>query len=203
MSALTIRPPIVSQPGEPVWAIAEFYPEQGSWTREEYLALPTNRLAEFDNGVIEVLPLPSKIHQLIVAFFYELLKAFTAGRGRVIFAPYPLAIPTGTFREPDVLYMTPEQDARSSNEYAEAAELVIEVVSEHQPARDYLLKREDYAAAGVPEYWIVDRFKKQILVLVLENGQYAEHGTFGPGETATSRRLPGFAVAVDRMLAQD
>src|ERR1700678_345312 len=65
-----------AQPGEPVWEIAELFPEQGAWSEEDYLALTTNRLVEFDNGMIEVLPLPTLSHQLIAAFIYDLLKAF-------------------------------------------------------------------------------------------------------------------------------
>ena len=51
------------------------FPEQGLWTERQYLALKTNRLVEFDNGTIEFLPAPTKTHQLIVLFFYEVLKA--------------------------------------------------------------------------------------------------------------------------------
>lgn len=203
MSAASIPSPIVSKRGEPVWAIAEFYPQQGTWSEEAYLAIPTKRIVEYDNGSIEILPMPTRVHQLMVALFYELLKSFLAGKGRVIFAAYPLKIPTGKYREPDVLYMTPEQDARARNKYTDAAELVMEVVSEDDPKRDYIDKREDYAAAGVPEYWIVDRFKNQIIVLALVNGSYVEHGVFARGQSATSRLLPGFVISVDVMMSQE
>ena len=46
----------VSRPGEPTWEIAELFPEQGGWTEEQYLALKTRRLVEYDNGTIEVRP---------------------------------------------------------------------------------------------------------------------------------------------------
>ena len=107
-------PQRTSQLGEPVWEIAELFPQQGFWTEQEYLALKTNHLVEFDNGTIEVLPLPTKTHQIVVLFLYELLKSFITGRfgGRVLVAPYPLRVPTGKFREPDVMYLTPEQDWR-------------------------------------------------------------------------------------------
>ncbi len=41
---------------EPAWEVAHLFPAQGHWSEEEYLALNTNRLVEFDQGVIEVLP---------------------------------------------------------------------------------------------------------------------------------------------------
>ena len=191
--------------GQPVWEIAELFPEQGSWTAEGYLALTTNRLVEFDHGRIEILSVPTKIHQLIVTYLFESLKAFVTGRGLgglVLFAGYRFKIHDNLFREPDVLYMTSDQDARSGNIFTEAAELVMEVVSPDDPKRDYVSKRADYAAAGVPEYWVVDAAARQVLVLRLEAGAYVEHGKFGPGQRATSARLPGFGVSVDEVLAQ-
>jgi len=194
--------PSPSRRGEPAWEIVELFPEQGSWTEGEYLSLRTNRLVEFNNGVIEVLPLPTRTHQLIVAFLYEMLKAFVAGNGRVFFSPYPLRIPTASYREPDVLWLTPAQDAQAQEQFTRAAELVIEVVSPSDPERDYVTKRADYAAAGVPEYWIVDAAEQTVVVLRLAGGAYVEHGRFGPGQSATSHRLPGLAVAVDDVLSQ-
>ncbi len=58
----------LSQPGEPPWEIALLYPVQGSWTESDYLELGTNRLVEFADGCIEVLPTPTTLHQPIVRF---------------------------------------------------------------------------------------------------------------------------------------
>ncbi len=58
-------PEPASQLGEPVWEIAYLFPPQGSWSAEQYLALGTNRLIEFDHGSLEVLPMPTLAHQLI------------------------------------------------------------------------------------------------------------------------------------------
>jgi Uma2 family endonuclease len=62
-------------------------------------------------------------------------------------------------------------------------------------------KREEYAAAGIAEYWIVDPREHQILVLTLDGETYRVHGEFGRGATATSRLLPGFSVSVDAVVA--
>jgi Uma2 family endonuclease len=196
--------PTVARRGEPVWEIAELFPEQGRWTERDYLALNTNRLVEFDNGMIEVLPVPKKTHQLIVLFLCEALKALLASRGMrgvVVPAPYRLRIPSGKYREPDVLYLTAEQDAQASEDFTQAAELVMEVVSADDPDRDYVSKRSDYASTGVPEYWIVDYHQHLIVVLELVNGQYAERGRFGPRQRATSSRLEGFGIAVDELMS--
>jgi len=58
--------------------------------------------------------------------------------------------------------------------------LVAKVVSpykSHQDdnyRRDYRNKRLQYAARGIPEYWIVDPTEEQVVVLQLESGKYVE-----------------------------
>lgn len=97
--------------------------------------------------------------------------------------------PAGKFREPDVLHLTAEQDARAGEEFTEAAEIVAEVVSPDDPDRDYVTKRLDYAAGGVPEYWIVDYAARQVTVLRLDpaTGHYAEN-TASSGRGSKRRR---------------
>jgi Uma2 family endonuclease len=200
MHGITAQTPTIARPGEPVWEIAELFPEQGDWTEGQYLSLKTNRLVEFDNGIVEVLPVPTKTHQLIVLYFYELLKSFiirSARGGVALVAPYRLRIPSGKFREPDVIYLTPVQDSHAGEAFTDGAELVMEIVSHDDPDRDYITKRRALAEAGVPEYWIIDCATREVLVLRLEGTQYAEYGRFRPGERAVSSQLQGFAVAVE------
>ena len=85
----------------------------------------------------------------------------------------------------------------------EGADLVVEVVSEGEEnrERDLVKKREEYAKAGISEYWIVDPQEKQITVLVLEGQTYREHGVFKPGTVATSFLLAGFSASVDAVFA--
>jgi Uma2 family endonuclease len=119
----------------------------------------------------------------------------------VLFAPYRLRVPARRYREPDILFLTPEQDARTKEEFTDSAEVVMEVVSADDPERDYIKKRRDYAEAGVAEYWIVDHAQRAITVLCLSGGQYVEHGKYGPGQKAESARLAGFSVQVDELLS--
>jgi Uma2 family endonuclease len=63
-----------------------------------------------------------------------------------------------------------------------------------------VVKRHDYAQAGIPEYWIIDPQTEMITVLGLQGDQYGTHGVFGRGDSATSALLPGFAVTVSQVL---
>jgi Uma2 family endonuclease len=192
-----------NQPGEPPWDVARLFPLQGSWTEDDYLELGTNHLVEFSDGCIEVLSIPTKAHQRIVRMLFLLLQRFvsTKARGEVFFAPLPVRLWPGKFREPDIVYVRPGRA-----EYAgqpEGADLVVEVVSGGQEnrRRDVEVKPQEYAKAGVSEYWIVDPQEETISVLVLERGAYRRHGVFGIGEVANSTVLPGFVAPVKDVFA--
>src|SRR6266446_7182381 len=90
--------------GEPAWEIAYLFPAQGSWTEPEYLGLPGNRLVELSNGFLEVLPMPTMSHQMIVLALYRALLGFTAkdGLGTVLVAALRVRLWKGKIREPDV-----------------------------------------------------------------------------------------------------
>jgi Uma2 family endonuclease len=192
--------PIGGEPfGERVWERAYRVPGQDCGTEEEYLGLDTNHLVEYADGRIEILPMPTLDHQLIMLFLRDALVAYLAGAGRrgtVIVAPYKVRLGPGRFREPDVVLVLAEHAAGMGQQFTTVADLVIEIVSESNPEHDWETKRLEYAQAGIPEYWIVDPQRGRIAVLTLAGTGYVEHGTFVPGQTASSVLLPGFTVEV-------
>ena len=201
----TLQPRIPSAAGGPTWEVARFAPQQGRWTEEAYLRLPTNNLVERVNGRLEFPPMPSDLHQVIVLRLYDMLRDHARDIGlnaAVRVASLPMRTPNGN-REPDVLFLRDESDPRRQAQLWDGADLVAEVVSPDDPNRDYVAKRVDYAAAGIPEYWIADprpRHRK-ITVLVLDGDRYREHGVFRRGQTAAGVLLPGFAADVTDTLA--
>ncbi|HNP85083.1 MAG TPA: Uma2 family endonuclease [Kouleothrix sp.] len=176
---------------------------QGLWTDAQYLRLTnqTNRLLEFTDGVIEVLPMPTDKHQTILEFLFLALREFMLPRGgKVLFAPLRLQIRLDKFREPDILLILTADDPRRQNSFWLGADLVVEIVSPDDPERDTVEKVADYAEAGIPEYWIVNPLEETITVLQLAGEQYAELGVFGRGAQAHSALLAGFEIAVDVVL---
>jgi len=188
---------------EPVWEIATLFPDQGQWSEEEYLGLGTNRLVEFSDGTLEVLPMPTQTHQTIVFLLSRLLYAFASTKavGYVLPAALRVRLWEGKYREPDVGFMLSEHASRRHESYWEGADLVMEVVSNspEDRRRDLVTKRREYAQAGIPEYWIVDPQSQTVTVLGLDGRGYVEGGLYGQGETAQSVLLPEFAVAVNEI----
>ena len=191
-----------AETAEPAWDVALLFPNQGAWSVEEYLGLDTNHLVEFSHGFIDVLPMPTQSHQLIVAFLYRGLLAVVTARnlGCVLTVPFRIQLWPGKFREPDVVFLSAEHADRRGEQYWEGADLVMEVVSQDNRDHDLVTKRREYARAGIPEYWIVDPQEEAITVLTLEGDTYAVHGEFERGAEATSVLLAGFTVAVDEVL---
>ena len=191
--------------GQPTWDIALLFPAQGTWSEEEYLALPTNQLVEYADGCLEVLPMPTTLHQWIVLHLCRLLDDFASARGLGVALPAPLRVQlwADKFREPDIVFMRSQNRRRAGNEFWEAADLVMEVLSDapDDRRRDLVTKRREYARAGISEYWIVDPKERLITVLRRQGQKYIVHGTFKTGQTARSYLLAGFAVDVTAALA--
>jgi Uma2 family endonuclease len=188
---------------EPAWDIARLFPPQGGWSEDEYLKLPGSPLAEFDHGRIEVLDLPSELHQLLVAWLYRALVEFVGASalGTVLFAPFPVKLWEGKIREPDIVFMRREHADRRHRQFWQGADLVMEVMSPEDRRRDSETKRREYAMAAIPEYWLVDPSNRRVTVLVREADAslYSVHGIFESGHTASSATLSGFTIDVDAL----
>lgn len=65
--------------------------------------------------------------------------------------------------------------------------------------RDYEWKRQQYEWWQIPEFWIIDRHRQQIIALVLKEGCYTERIYRGP-ETIRSAAFPTFTVLVAQVL---
>ena len=203
-----------SSRGEPTWEAAEFlHPRQGDWTEEEYLAVEAacEGTVEFVDGRLEFHAMADWVHADLKNFFERALRNFIEPRaiGRIYTSDLTVKLWPGRDRLPDVL-LIPAEVRRGGRRYPTAADVALaaEVVSPDPESveRDHAAKRTEYAAAGIPEYWIVDATDPAdpfVLVLTLPDGadEYRVHGEYRPGGTATSVLLDGFAVDVAALFA--
>lgn len=80
--------------------------------------------------------------------------------------------------------------------------IVVEIVSPGKQAwqRDYQEKRDEYLAIGVKEYWVIDRFSRQMTVYQANDGKFSESVIKETG-SYTTERLPGFKLKIADLLA--
>jgi len=79
-------------------------------------------------------------------------------------------------------------------------ELIIEVVSpgKTNEERDYRFKRSEYAAKGVPEYWVINPEASRVTVFTLEAGFYEE--VMCTGEMLIQSRFEVLQLTVEQVL---
>ena len=136
------------------------YPRQGSYTIDDYLALPDDQRVELIDGVIYDMSAPTTPHQLIGGEIYALLREFLLRKkGSCIpfIAPVDVRLDKDnrTMVQPDVCVVCDLSKIDRAGIYG-APDYVVEVLSPSTKMKDILIKMRKYQNAGVREYWMVD-----------------------------------------------
>ena len=113
-------------------------------------------------------------------------------------------------RFPDVVVLRPEHLEQTKRRLtitfdALPPKLVVEVVSpgDRNRDRDYERKRQQYAARGISEYWLVDPQARAVVVLQLERNGYIEVGRFQESEPIQSPELGLLTITASQIMATD
>jgi Uma2 family endonuclease len=165
-------------------------------TLEEYLTQDnqTDQQYEFVDGALIEMPPESRLNSRISFFLaLELAKLIPISQ----IAHKDTEIETaGRVRLPDLIVLLPDHAELLKQRGTITRDmppplLVIEVVSpgKANQDRDYRYKRSEYAARGIPEYWIVDPYQERVIVLTLVDGFYEEK-TFEGSAMIQSLVLP-------------
>ncbi len=144
--------------------LVEFIPESLYW--EKYYSYPDINY-EWNNGQLEVVPMSSYAKYLMYLWFLDLLRDFLHVNpiAKVIGLEtgFRMALPTKTtIRKPDlglVLETNPIPLHDQDRSYQGIFDICIESISDSSQVeinRDTIVKRDEYAAARVQEYYILD-----------------------------------------------
>ncbi|MBA3415401.1 MAG: Uma2 family endonuclease [Chloroflexia bacterium] len=143
---------------------------------------------------------PPTIRHADLALFLSILLSLFVQRhrlGKVLAAPFEVRLSAKSSREPDLGFISTANAERIGEKRIDGApDLVVEIVSDDSTRRDRVAKREEYAAAGVAEYWILDprprRVAEEFLVLGAD-GRY-QPVVLGPDGWYRSRIIAGFRL---------
>ncbi|GBC84561.1 hypothetical protein HRbin11_00992 [bacterium HR11] len=102
-------------------------------------------------------------------------------------------------REPDLFVLAPEDVPRAHGSPLRVRPvLVVEVTSPSTRTIDLVEKARDYAQAGIPEYWVVDADRGEVVVHRLRGDAY--EATVVTAGRLESRAVPGFWLDVGWVL---
>jgi Uma2 family endonuclease len=182
---------------------------------EEITATPTSRFAteeefetwcdedtkaEYVDGEIIVMTPASTEHDSSETMLGSLMELFvkkfklgwvsSAGNTQV-------RLRTGLRRNPDIVFVEKSRIAIVQKTYIDGApDLIVEFVSPESSIRDWHEKFIEYEAAGVREYWIIDRENQRIAVYYLDDDRRYQPIAPRDGKLH-SRVLPGFWVKIE------
>ena len=171
---------------------------------DEFLDIPDTdeyRWLELDDGELYIMPRPRRVHQFVkdelVTHFKIHIRGFPDPPAEVYSelvvilsrAPRHVLVP-------DIAIVLAEHADMFVGGYAEGPpDIVIEILSTDRN-RDLVRKRQLYAKAGVPEYWIFDPLNDTVLPLELRDGEYVERGVLSIGDTLATPLMPGLAISL-------
>ena len=136
------------------------FPRQGSYTIDDYNALPEDRRFELIDGFLIEMEAPSVIHQFITGELFVAIRDCIEAHGmpcRVLFSPLDVRLDRDnrTVVQPDVVVRCGQRSSLEGFGEGEP-DFVAEILSKSNRAHDLVLKYRKYKNAGVREYWIID-----------------------------------------------
>lgn len=182
-------------------------------TLAEYLDYDdgTDARYELEDGVLVEMGAENPLNNTIAMFLaFEFAKLGIGYRRLATGHQVGVSSTKATARQPDlIVHSDASADAILNGGKILFAEmpaplLVVEVVSSSDTdpksrKRDYQDKRAEYAARGIPEYWIVDPIAAVVLVLTLNGAEYQEQ-RFTDSMAIASPTFPALSLTAEQIL---
>ena len=144
---------------------------------EEFRNLPeTTPRCELLKGVLYITPGPALDHQFLVQLLWKFLFDQLALAGLAhAYIVVNLVLDEDAYLSPDIIVVASGRAEMLGQVWVNGApDIMVEALSTDR-SQDLVDKRQWYAAAGVPEYWILDGDADTLTALELgEDGTYSE-----------------------------
>jgi Uma2 family endonuclease len=158
--------------------------------------------AEFINGEVILHSPVKRRHWKITDLLSRLMSIFGSIKklGSVGTEKVMIALTRNDY-EPDLVFFLKQKADKFTEDQLlfPAPDFVVEILSKGTAAKDRGVKKDDYAAHGVQEYWIIDPVRKQIEQYILlhpSDKQYAPAKYFGLDDEIESRVMKDFVIPV-------
>ena len=183
----------------------------GRLTYEEWLQLPeTKQKCEVVDGVVFMPPGPLPEHQWTQQEVFARCREFSRASGLGIFmhAPLDLVVQREPLRvrQPDIMFFNSERtgirsirDVAGRSPLDASPDIVIEVLSPSNTAREMERRLADFKLAGAYQCWLFDPVALTASILDLTGDEPRQVAVFGIEDTLTSAFLPGFELRLSEI----
>jgi len=177
--------------------------QQGPYTWREFIELGEDDPRELLDGHLVEIEVPTRTHERIVALLIALLShwGWSRNAGEVLASGYKIRIDERRGTMPDVQFYRRGNLPRGQEKGLEQGrpDLVVEVISPSSRSKDSVQKLYDYAAIGVPEFWLVDPEAKTLERLILRDGVYSIVEALEGGVVFRPESFEGLEIDLHRL----
>ena len=172
-------------------------------TFEEWAAMDEDEPGELVDGRLEEEEVPDLIHELVVSWLIHVLRGWLGQRGFVFSSDGKYKVRSDRGRKPDVaVYLHPESRRPPARGIVGVPpDIVVEVISPspRDERRDRIEKMDEYAAFGVPWYWIIDPRLQSLEIFELIDGRYARTACATEGRLEVVPGCSGLQLELDAL----
>lgn len=171
------------------------YADYFKWKFEERVELIRGR-------IFKMSPAPSRKHQRITGDMFTLMNGFLKGKKcEVYIAPFDVRLPRRSKDDKDIITVVQpdicvicDLSKLDDRGCLGAPDIVVEILSPGNNAKELKNKYDIYEESGVKEYWIVSPQDQTFTRHTLENGRYVPSRAMVAGDIVTTPILPGFEL---------
>ena len=179
-------------------ALPQFRPAPGSWTYDDYCALPDdgNRY-EILEGELVMVPAPGEPHQFAsMALSVALYVFIMANRlGRLYAAPFDIKLAPRNVVQPDIIFISNARMHLLTEANVQGSpDLAVEILSRGTRRRDRTTKFRIYAEHGIAHFWIVDPVARTLEAYQLTDNTYTLTDRRAGDETFEPALFPGLSI---------
>ena len=161
-----------------------------------------DRVELLKGKIFKMSPAPNRAHQTMAGYIYIELGVFLRNKScKVYIAPFDVRLPRKstddkdiiTVLQPDVCVVC-DPSKLDKRGCIGAPDIVVEILSPGNNAKELKNKYEIYEEAGVKEYWVVSPQNQTFILHTLTDRTYRPSRLMTTGDIVTSSELPGFSL---------
>jgi Uma2 family endonuclease len=202
---------ILKRPDAPnlVWEMMKTLEDEARRRHDFREWLDENVKAEFINGEVILHSPVKKKHWQASDFLSTLLSVYTKIKklGSIGVEKVLITLTRNDY-EPDIVFFKNDKAKlfEKNQMLFPAPDFVVEILSKRTMSKDRGIKKQDYAAHGVLEYWIIDTDRQRIeqyLLLDAQDKTYFEPYIYTIDDEIESRVVMGFKIPVRAIFESD